>query len=209
MTTSPPPLVLDARLNPGKVVARAASLLRGGALAVIPTDTVYGLAAHPALPQAIARLFTVKGRDALKPIPLLIAELADAETYGAEFSPLARRLAKAFWPGALTLVLPVHTAGGGTEGFRVPDCAITLALLREGGGVLRVTSANRSGEPPATTAEEAQAALGADVQVILDNGPAPRGIPSTVARVVGNTLEILREGAISEATLRAAAANQS
>ncbi|MDA0576642.1 MAG: L-threonylcarbamoyladenylate synthase [Verrucomicrobia bacterium] len=203
--TASAPLMIDARRVDAATLSHVASLLRAGNLAVIPTDTVYGLAAHPSLPLAVEKLIAVKGRDARKPIPLLIADVPDAEAYGAEFSPLARRLAKRFWPGALTLVLPVHTASGGTEGFRVPDSPLTRTVLRNAGGVLRVSSANRSGEPPACTATEAASALGNDVAVILDDGPPALGVPSTVVRVVGAELAILREGAISAAELEAAA----
>lgn len=185
-------------------IAQAAARLRAGALAVIPTDTVYGLAAHPDRIEAVQRLFAIKGRAASKAIPLLIAGPENARARGAQFSAAATCLATRFWPGALTLVLPVDTAPGHTEGFRVPDCATTQDLLRAVGGVLRVTSANRSGEPPAATAAAAIEALGDDVDLVLDNGPARGGVASTVVRVCGETATILRAGAIGPEALRAA-----
>ncbi|MBN1558229.1 MAG: threonylcarbamoyl-AMP synthase [Lentisphaerae bacterium] len=179
-------------------VSRAAEALRGGKLAVIPTDTVYGVAAHPDAADAAARLYAAKGRAADKPVALLAADLGAVERWGAVLPAPARRLAEAYWPGPLTLVLRVRGASGAgaEEGFRVPACALTQALLRACGGVLRVSSANRSGAPPALTAAEAAAALGEAVDVILDAGPAPGGVASTVVRVAGDTLEILREGAV-------------
>ncbi|MCE9615169.1 MAG: threonylcarbamoyl-AMP synthase [Lentisphaerae bacterium] len=185
-------------------VARVAARLRAGGLVVIPTDTVYGLAAHPDCPAAVEHLFTVKGRDAAKAIPLLIADAGDAHRFGAELSPFAARLAARFWPGALTLVLPVGGTDGRTEGFRVPASTITRALLRAVGGGLRVTSANRSGEPPATTADAALQALDHDVDLVLDAGPASHGVASTVARLAGDTVDILRVGVITADDLRAA-----
>ncbi len=200
----PHPLVLHARDASAAAIAELAQRLRDGALAVIPTDTVYGLAAHPDRPEAVARLFAIKGREAAKPIPLLIASTDDARRYGAVFTPPAERLAARFWPGALTLVLPLQSRPEATEGFRVPDSPVTRALLTAAGGVLRVTSANRSGEPPATTATEAREALGDTVDAILDAGPAPIGVASTVAAVRANGVHILRAGAIDTPTLRAA-----
>jgi L-threonylcarbamoyladenylate synthase len=168
---------------------------------VLPTDTVYGVAADPAVPGAEERLRMAKGRDAGKPIPLLAAGVDDVLARTGAIDPLARRLAGAFWPGPLTMVLPV---GEGSEGFRVPDHALTLAVLRAAGGCLRVTSANRSGEPDARSADAAVAALGASVALVLDGGPVPGGIPSTVVRVSDGALTVLREGALSEETCRSA-----
>ena len=116
---------------------------------MLPTDTVYGVAADPRVPAAVERLYAVKGRDARKPVPLLVTGVDEAERRGAIMGRRARRLAERYWPGPLTLVLPTGT---GTEGFRVPDHAVTLAVLRAAGGGLRVTSANRSGAPAACDA---------------------------------------------------------
>jgi L-threonylcarbamoyladenylate synthase len=166
---------------------------------------VYGVAADPSVPGAEERLRRAKGRDARKPIPLLAADAADVERFGGVFGRLGRRMARAFWPGAVTLVLPVRRRGGtarSDEGFRVPDHALCRRLLREVGGVLRVTSANRSGRPPALTAAAARRALGKAVDAVLDAGPAPGGVPSSVVRVEGGRIRLLREGAVPADRLR-------
>jgi L-threonylcarbamoyladenylate synthase len=187
--------------NRADSVRLAAEALGSGSLVIIPTDTVYGIAADPRVPGAIERLFIAKGRDRDKPVPMLAACIGDVEKAGAAVSDVERRLAARFWPGPLTLVLDT---GKKTEGFRVPDFELTLMLLREAGGVLRVTSANLSGEPPALTVEDAVAAVGGFVDLALDAGVSPGGTASTVARVEGGAIRILREGAIPFAALEAA-----
>jgi tRNA threonylcarbamoyl adenosine modification protein (Sua5/YciO/YrdC/YwlC family) len=177
-----------------RVLEQALAVLRRGALLVLPTDTVYGVAADPCEPGAEQRLNQAKGRGAAKPIPLLAADCAQIEGWPVSFTPLARLLARRYWPGALTMVL---AAGAGRwEGFRIPNHAPALALLRAAGRPLRVTSANRSGAPPALTAAAAADALGATVDLVLDAGPAPGGRPSTVVKVENENLTVLREGAI-------------
>jgi tRNA threonylcarbamoyl adenosine modification protein (Sua5/YciO/YrdC/YwlC family) len=197
---SAPEVVAVSAVGSAEAVRRVAAVLRRGALAVIPTDTVYGVAADPRVPGAVERLCVAKGRDRDKPIPLLAADLAEVQRRALALDALELRLAERFWPGPLTLVLRTAT---GTEGFRVPDCPIALQLLREGEGVLRVTSANLSGDPPAITAADGAAALGPHVAVVLDAGPAPGGVPSTVARVTGGTVQVIREGVISRERLLA------
>jgi len=168
----------------------AADLLNRGGVAVIPTDTVYGLAAHPAHPAAVERLYAIKGRDARKPIALLAADADAVSAFGATMPPSAAALAAERWPGALTLVLP---CGDGYEGFRVPDHAWTRKLLAQCGGTLRVTSANLSGRRPATDAPQALADVGLDADLVVDDGVSPGGVPSTVVKVLpGGTLQILR-----------------
>lgn len=184
--------------NRADSVRQAAEALGSGSLVIIPTDTVYGIAADPRVPGAVERLFDAKGRDRDKPVPMLAACVADVEKAGAVLSDVERKLAARFWPGSLTLVLDT---GQKTEGFRIPDFELTLMLLREVGGVLRVTSANLSGEPPALTVADAVAAVGRYVDLALDAGTSPGGTPSTVARVKGGAIMILREGAIPLAVL--------
>jgi tRNA threonylcarbamoyl adenosine modification protein (Sua5/YciO/YrdC/YwlC family) len=184
--------------NRAESVRQATDALKRGSLVIVPTDTVYGVAADPRACGAEERLFEAKGRDKTKPVALLAASLADIEKYGAILTELDIRLASMFWPGPLTLVL---TVGERTEGFRIPDFEPALMLLREVGNVLRVTSANLSGQPPALTAGDAVRAIGAFVAVALDAGPSPGGTPSTVARVENERLRILREGAIKRETL--------
>ena len=174
----------------GSQFERAAEILNRGGVAVIPTDTVYGLAARPDFPAAVERLYTIKGREAKKPIALLASDIAAIERFGYAVTGKARELAEAHWPGALTLVI-------GQEGFRIPDHAKTRALLAACGGVLRVTSANLSGRRPATDAPQALADVGLSADFVVDDGVSPGGVPSTVVRVGDDgSLEVLREGAI-------------
>jgi len=169
----------------------AADVLNAGGVAVIPTDTVYGLAAHPAFPDAVARLYSIKGRDGRKKIALLASDAAAVETFGYRLPGKAQELAARHWPGALTMVV-------GDEGFRVPGHAWTRRLLAACGGVLRVTSANLSGGRPATDAPQALADVGLSADIVIDDGPSPGGVPSTVVRVLGDgELEVLRAGAIA------------
>lgn len=168
----------------------AASVLNAGGVAVIPTDTVYGLAAHPAFPDAVERLYTIKGRESGKKIALLAADIRAVETFGGPVVGKARELAERHWPGALTLVL-------GDEGFRVPDHGWTRKLLAECGGVLRVTSANLSGGAPATDAPQALADVGLSADIVVDDGVSPGGVASTVVRShADGSTEVLRKGAI-------------
>ena len=172
-------------------IAAAADILNAGGVAVIPTDTVYGLAAHPAFPDAVERLYSIKGRDGRKKIALLAADAAAVEAFGFRLPGKAQELAAKYWPGALTLVI-------GEEGFRVPDHGWTRRLLAACGGVLRVTSANLSGGQPATDAPQALADVGLSADIVMDDGPSPGGVPSTVVRVLEDgELEVLRAGAIA------------
>lgn len=178
------------------------ALFRAGGIVVVPTDTIYGVAAIPARADALARIVAAKGRDPSKPCQLLAASADAAARAGIPLPPRAAALARAFWPGALTLVLDLP--GGGTEGVRVPDHATARALCEAAGGLLRCTSANRSGEPPAQTADEAAAAL-PSADALVDAGPSPGGVASTVAHVgADGALTLFREGAIPRAALEAA-----
>ena len=168
----------------------AAAVLNNGGVAVIPTDTVYGLAAHPAFPDAVERLYSIKGRERRKKIALLASDAAAVEAFGYQLPPKAMELAVKHWPGALTMVM-------GDEGFRVPDHDWTRHLISACGGVLRVTSANLSGGQPATDAPQALADVGLSADAVVDDGPSPGGVPSTVVRVCdGGEVEILRQGAV-------------
>lgn len=177
-------------------VCETAALLKAGGVAVIPTDTVYGLAAHPARPAAVDRLYTIKGREAKKPIAILAADSASAAAFlGRPLPPPARRLADEFWPGALTLVLPA--AGGAYEGLRVPDHEWTRRLLAACGGTLRVTSANLSGGRPAVDAAGALADVGLSADVVVDAGPSPGGVASAVVKVdSAGGISVLRAGGV-------------
>ncbi|MCK5528856.1 MAG: threonylcarbamoyl-AMP synthase [Kiritimatiellae bacterium] len=181
-------------------IEQAVSAIKQGKLAVIPTDTLYGIAADPNNDKAVSRLIATKKRDADKPIALLAADIESVVAFGAVMNEQELALAKAFWPGALTLVLNVED--GEPEGFRIPDLEVSRAILKRCGGVLRVSSANLSGEAAALTAEAAAEALASeDIAVIVDAGPVKGGVASTVACAASGELKIFREGAISSAEL--------
>ena len=181
-------------------IRRAADLLRAGELVIVPTETVYGVAARADSPAALAKLCAAKGRDEAKRIAFFAAGLAAVRAAGAQVDEIAERLAAAFWPGPLTLVLP--NGAGGWDGFRVPDHPVALAWLRELGDVApAVTSANRSGQPPALTAADAWAALAPHVALALDAGPVAVGAASTVVKISAGTIEILRPGPVGRDAL--------
>lgn len=181
---------MDSLLAAKDPYAAAARTLNRGGVAVIPTDTVYGIAARPDRPAAVSRLYSIKGRDAGKPIALLASDVAAVEKFGFKLEGRARELAEKHWPGALTLVV-------GGEGFRVPDHEKTRRLIAECGGVLRVTSANLSGRQPAADAKRAFAEVGLTADCTIDDGVSPGGVPSTVVRVLADgSLEVLRRGAV-------------
>lgn len=168
----------------------AAAVLNAGGVAVIPTDTVYGLAAHPGFPDAVERLYTIKGRESGKKIALLASDSSAVESFGFPLPEKAAQLVDRHWPGALTMVL-------GDEGFRVPDHVWTRRLLAKCGGALRVTSANLSGGRAATDAPQALADVGLSADLVIDDGASPGGVPSTVVRVCADGgIEVLRKGAV-------------
>jgi L-threonylcarbamoyladenylate synthase len=186
------------------VLARAASALREGGVIVFPTDTFYGLAADPRNPTAVEAVFRVKGREPAEPLPLVAADTMQAEREAAVMTPLARRLAKRFWPGPLTLVVgaraslaPAVTAGTGTVAIRVPDHNVARRLAELAGFPLTSTSANRSGFPPAATAAEAVGGLGQGLAAVLDAGVTPGGPPSTIVDARGDAPRLVRAGAIA------------
>lgn len=181
------------------VDAAAEALLRGEVV-VLPTDTVYGIAVATSVPGATERLFAVKERPADVPLPVLVADEAQAREI-ADVPPLAAELMAAHWPGALTIVLARRPGfdidlGGRdstTVGVRVPDHDVPRELARRV-GPLATTSANRHGRPTPATAQEVQAELG--VALVIDGGRCD-GAPSTVVRVDGDSLDILRQGAVT------------
>jgi L-threonylcarbamoyladenylate synthase len=181
----------------------AARRLVAGEVVVIPTDTVYGLAARPDLPLAVSAIFALKGRPGDKPLPILGGSVSQLESV-AVFDGGARLLAETFWPGGLTIVLPRapgfdHDLGGtgSTVAVRVPDSELALRVLGMT-GPLAVTSANVSGRPPAATGEEARAYF-EDVP-LLEGGTAG-GRASTTISLIGG-LTVLREGEVTEEALR-------
>ena len=177
-------------------LAEAAAVLRAGGLVAFPTETVYGLGADATNPKAVERLNQVKGRPPEKPYSLHLASARDVVRFVPEVPPLARRLMERFWPGPLTVVLPGKD--GKTVGFRLPDHPVERAFLKACGVPVAAPSANRSGSPPPTDAQEVLAALDGAVDCLLDGGPTRFGRESTVVEVVGGRVEIRREGAISK-----------
>lgn len=186
-------------------IAEAATILSRGGLVAFPTETVYGLGAAAADPDAVRRVFAAKGRSPRRPLSVLVAPEADMSAWGT-WSDRAARLA-VLWPGPLTLVLPrtarahdVLTGGRPTVGLRVPDHPVALDLLRAFGDGVAAPSANRSGSPSPTTAQHVRDDLGDAVDLILDGGACPLGIESTVLSLVGPA-RVLRQGAIGRARL--------
>lgn len=190
------------RAEQKKALDLAVRLIQNGAVIAFPTDTVYGIAAGAFNPEGILRLYQIKGRERLKAIPILIGSLEQLPLVTAHVSGTARRLTSAFWPGALTLVvpkiskLPAEISPYPTVGVRMPDHPVALAILNRT-GPLAVTSANLSGQKEATTADEVLAQLGDSLSAIIDGGETPGGTPSTVVEVSGDELTILRPGPLS------------
>jgi L-threonylcarbamoyladenylate synthase len=184
-------------------VREAADVLRGGGLVAFPTETVYGLGADAANPAAVATIFAAKGRPATNPLIVHVTGESQARSLAADWPPAAAKLAAAFWPGPLTLVVtkaaavpsPV-TAGGPTVALRCPAHPVAAALVREFGPVA-APSANRSGELSPTTADHVLRSLGDAVDLILDGGPCPGGLESTVVDVYGPTPRLLRPGLVT------------
>lgn len=189
--------------------ARAAEVIRAGGLVILPTDTVYGVAADLWQDRAVAALYDAKQRPPDKAIPVLLADFDCILEVAAEVPEIARRLADAFWPGPLTIAVPKRpsvpkiVSSLPTIGVRIPDQEGARSAIRACGGALAVTSANRSGDPSPLTAQEAASAL-PTVDLVLDGGACPGGMPSTVVDVSGGVLTVVREGPISEDELRRA-----
>ena len=190
-----------------ETIARAAGLLRDGRLAIVPTDTVYGIAADVRIDAAVEKIYRAKGKGQAAPLQLLFASLGDVSRY-ARLTPVASALVDALGPGGWTIIVPAATgwrspalAGGTTLGFRVPDCAPLRAILGVLGGPVAASSANRHGGPSPATCRDAVAQVGDHVAVAIDAGPAAGGLDSTVIDCAGEEPVILREGAIDRETI--------
>lgn len=191
-------------------VHQSAALLRAGEVVALPTETVYGLAANALDPIAVARIFEIKGRPAHNPIIVHVSGIPMARQCVTSWPPIAERLARAFWPGPLTLVLArssviplVVTAGGETVGVRWPSHPFIQAVIRECGFPLAAPSANLSNRVSPTNATHVRRQLGGRVPLIVDGGQAQVGIESTVLDVTVSPPRVLRPGMIHEAALRA------
>jgi len=194
-------------------VERAAGLLRAGEVVAVPTETVYGLAANALDPAAVAKIYAVKGRPAHNPLIVHVASAELAHRCVRAWPEAAARLARAFWPGPLTLVLPraaeipdLVTAGGDTVGVRWPQHPFMQALIRACGFPLAAPSANLANQLSPTSAAHVARQLGDRVPLIVDGGDCNVGIESTVVDVTGASPRILRPGMISEPAIRAAVA---
>lgn len=189
----------------------AVDVLRYGGLVAFPTDTVYGVGALAFHREAVMRLYTVKGRSTDKAIAVLLGREADLAQVTSELTPAARRLAEKFWPGSITLVVPKNLtlpeaiSSTPTVGVRMPDHDFARQLLTLT-GPMAVTSANRSGEPNAQTAADVMAQLAGRIELVLDGGRVPGGVPSTVVDCTAAEPLVLREGPVSAAAIAAAAA---
>jgi len=196
--------LIDVLGKPAEAIAEGVRVLCDGQCVAIPTETVYGLAADATNPAAITRIYETKGRPRFNPLICHMSDLAMAERH-AVFDPISRRLAEAFWPGPLTLVLPLRddsgihaltTAGLDTVGIRVPD-GFAGDLIRAFGQPLAAPSANTSGKISATSAAHVEADLGPKIALILDAGPCTVGVESTIVKVEGDVLRLLRPGGLA------------
>src|SRR5688572_16130377 len=196
-----PPVVIDIRNaeDTRDVVHRAVQALAEGQIVAFPTETVYGIGASACCPDAVVRMLEVKSRPGDAPFALAIKSAEEASDYVPDMTPLARRLARRCWPGPVTLVVDNNHRDGLTEqlpervrnivlpngsvGLRVPANQMLLDVLRMLAGPIVLTSANRSGEKDSVTAQEVVKSLGADVAMVLDDGPCRYGQPSSVVRV--------------------------
>ncbi|MFD1327407.1 L-threonylcarbamoyladenylate synthase [Mycoplana ramosa] len=198
--------VIDTRTAPEAALQEAVAVLGRGLPIAIPTETVYGLAADATNPEAIARIYETKGRPRFNPLICHVADLEMADRY-VRFDPLSRILAEAFWPGPLTLILPVRPdapihplvrAGLETVGIRVPD-GFANRLIAAFGRPLAAPSANTSGRISPTNADHVNADLGDRIELILDGGAAKVGLESTILKVVDGSVHLLRPGGLNVA----------
>lgn len=200
-----------------EVVEAAAEAFAAGGVVVIPTDSVYGIGcvATPDNP-GHRRTFEIKRRDLAQTLPLLVADASDLDLLGRDVPAYAQRLAAHYWPGALTLVVraservPVqYRAADGTVALRVPDSELVRAIARRLGAPLAITSANTHGADAATSGASVEPRIAEAVDLVLDAGPAPLAVASTIVDVTGPAPRILREGALAADQLLAVASSAS
>jgi L-threonylcarbamoyladenylate synthase len=182
----------------------AVSALRSGGIVGFPTETFYGLAVDPRSALAVKRIFELKRRGLDRPLPLIASGLDQIVDHVGTMTPLALKLASRGWPGPLTLIIPasprlcedVHLSTG-TVAVRVSADPVARALASSAGHAVTSTSANISGDPPAATADRVAASFGAGIDVLIDAGPAPAGLPSTIVDATGDVPVLVRDGAVS------------
>lgn len=182
-----------------KLLTEAVNILKKGGIVAFPTDTVYGIGAIPSNKKAVKKLYRIKRREKKKPIALLVSSKRIASRFAMKIPSRAGKLITKHWPGALTLVFRKRrsvpdflTSGLQTIGIRMPKNNIALKLIKKAGGALAVTSANISGEKPATSAAQIKRLKGIDL--VIDGGKCRTGTPSAVVAVFGNKLRVMRKG---------------
>lgn len=198
-----PVRIVTCELALGMLIDQAIEVLRGGGVVAYPTDTLYGLAVDPRSAVAVQRLFQVKRREAGHAIPLIAADAEQAEEIGV-FTPHARRLAAALWPGPLSLVLEARPtvsrellAGDGSVAVRVPAHDVARALAAGFGFCITATSANLTGEPPTSSPAVVRQTMGDRIDFLLDAGDSPGGPPSTIVDLRAAEPRLIREGAVA------------
>ena len=189
---------------------QAAELLRQGKLVAVPTETVYGLAADATRGEAVQAVYDAKGRPETKPLNVLVDGMDMVGTVCRAIPEDAYKLAQAFWPGPLTMILwgngtlpPIVPAGGATQGVRCPDHPDTLAVIKTLGRPLACPSANLSGQPSPKSADDALAQLNGRIDAVLDGGPCTVGVESTILDLTVTPCRILRQGGLSRESIEA------
>ncbi len=184
---------------------QAGDILKNGGIVAFPTDTVYGLGAVFSNTEAVLKVFEAKGRDEGKPLSVLVSDISQVEQLAAEIPEKATRLMKAFWPGALTIILrkkenvpDVVTAGKDTIGIRMPDLPDAVEVIRNAESPLAAPSANEAGKRSSVTAEDVKEDLFGKIDMIVDGGACPVGVSSTIVDLTGPEPIILREGVITK-----------
>ena len=198
-------------LEDNRALEQAISALQNGGVIAFPTDTVYGIGASLDHPDALRRIYDLKGRSPDKPLPILIARVEMLDELSPDVDERLVDLAEQFWPGALTIVLPAADhlpaevrAPDNTIGVRLPNHSIPLSIAERAGGAIATTSANISGHNSAHAASEIRDVFGTQIDLILDGGFSPQENPSSVIRVVDGEIVVLREGVVSAEILRKA-----
>lgn len=191
-------------LEAPRALEETISTVQHGGVIAFPTDTVFGIGASLRFPDALDRIYEIKGRDDTKPLPVLLSSIDRISLVSPAPSDAVRLLLREFWPGGLTVALPALpglpsrvVAADGTVGVRVPDHSIALTICERAGGALATTSANRSGEAPACSAGDITAQLDGGIDIVLDGGFAPCGEASTVIRVDDARITVIRAGSIA------------
>lgn len=191
--------------NIDELASECAKLLSAqpGAVVLVPTETVYGLACRSSDKAAVERIYCMKDRDFSKPMQIFVKDMEELKATGAMPSPLAEKISAAFCPGPVTIIIPNRS--GGKTGFRIPDHPFILKLMDSIDFALSATSANYSGKPNAMNVEDALSQLDGEPDIVIDAGQLPEGaMASTVIDVTGETFKILRPGPVTEAMINEA-----